>query len=108
MIGGSAPILGVEIRPIKARIGAEMNIFRARDDHDWRSQITRAEGLSLHQWLVRESIRCKQWADYYWHTLDSDNEATDTQRLIERYNEVCDWLDLLEEDAVTQYRQMFD
>jgi hypothetical protein len=70
--------------------------FRYSDDSNWRSGITIPDDLTFNQWLVREAIRCKEWADYYWHMMDGYNEQTTTQALIDRYTEVCDWLDLLE------------
>jgi len=60
---------------------------------DWNEQITPRKGLTLHQWMVSEAIRAKQWADYYWYSLDEDHELPETNELIRNYELVCDWID---------------
>lgn len=84
-----------------------MPTLRTEDRENWRMGITIPDDLTFHQWLVREAIRSKEWADHYWHSMDGDNELTTTQRLIERYTEVCDWIDLLEVEPENLYKQMF-
>lgn len=79
----------------------------SHDGENWRAGITIPDDLTFFQWLVRESIRSKEWADFYWHSMDGDNELTTTKRLIERYTEVCDWIDLLEAEPEKLYKQMF-
>ncbi len=74
---------------------------------NWRTGITLPDDLTFYQWLVRESIRSKEWADFYWHSMDGDNELTTTQALIQRYTEVCDWIDMLEVEPDKLYKQMF-
>lgn len=69
----------------------------------WTDEITSVIDLTLFQWLVRESARCQQWADYYWDALDYPNEQSVTQALIQEYNDLCDWMDQLETDAEFLY-----
>jgi len=60
---------------------------------NWQDEITPRTNLTLHQWMVSEAIRSKQWADYYWNSIDEDNSLMVTEEMIKQYNQVCDWID---------------
>jgi len=65
---------------------------------NWHTDIIDSSDLTMSEFLVRESIRCKEWADWYWSAIDGDNSLDTTERLIILYEEVCDWIDQLEAD----------
>jgi hypothetical protein len=66
---------------------------------NWKTGITNSNNLTLAQWLVRESIRAKEWENFYWIAIDGDNALDITTLYIHEYNEVCDWIDQLESNA---------
>jgi predicted kinase len=59
-----------------------------------------AKGLTLHQWLVREAIRCKAECDVLWDSLDALQPKEEFDATLAEYNAICDWIDELETNAV--------
>lgn len=60
--------------------------------------VTPKANLTLNQWLVREAIRAQSIADMLWDSLNNLQPLEDFQAIHKQYEDICDWMDKLEDN----------